>query len=291
VRRLKAFDLVIFAYIAILTAVVLVARPPRWPVYLAYHAAVTVLSLLAIEAYPRFGGRLWRFVRYWYPLVVVLSAFREIHYLVPDLHPFEDGRYDRLLAQWDRRAFGDVEAFCLAFPRPLIDLLHIGYWSYFALLVGTATWIYRTRNDRKADQVTTVIIGCLLTSYLGYPLLPAVGPHWFHTERPPVLDGWLIGGLMYRTLLEIEWKMPDAFPSGHALMAFVVVGLAWRLDRRLFRWILLPAVACVVSTVVLRYHYVVDVLAAVLLFPPCYWGFLALDAGWHARGLASRLPQ
>jgi len=47
----------------------------------------------------------------------------------------------------------------------------------------------------------------------------------------------------------------------------LVLFLSWRLHRRVF-WGLLPfAIGLILGTMYLRYHYVVDVLAAVLLVP------------------------
>ena len=38
-KRLYAFDFVFGGYLAIVSLVVLIVRPPGWGIYLAYHAA------------------------------------------------------------------------------------------------------------------------------------------------------------------------------------------------------------------------------------------------------------
>jgi membrane-associated phospholipid phosphatase len=128
----------------------------------------------------------------------------------------------------------------------------------------------------------TVLLTGLFLSYLGYFVVPAVGPHHFLVPRPAILDGWILGGRFHAALMAAEWEMPDAFPSGHALMSMIVIVLAWRHHRRVFRWIVLPASGCILATVALRYHYVVDVVASAAVMP------LAL---WAGRALARRREQ
>jgi len=79
----------------------------------------------------------------------------------------------------------------------------------------------------------------------------------------------LWAGFLHDLLLKMEGRIPDAFPSGHALIAMIVLVLSWRLHRRVFWWLLPFASGLILATMYLRYHYVVDVLAAALLLPMC----------------------
>jgi membrane-associated phospholipid phosphatase len=68
------------------------------------------------------------------------------------------------------------------------------------------------------------------------------------------------------TLDGLEQNKTDAFPSGHTAVALVSLLYAWKYREKVLFWILVPAVsALIVSTVYLRYHYVVDVIAGILL--------------------------
>ena len=271
-KKLLAFDLVVLGYVGVISAIVLAGRPEGAWIYLGYHALVLALMALVIHAHDRYGGPFWTVARYWYVVPIVLAAFRELHYLIPQVRPFHDGRFDRALAAIDRRLFGDVDGFFLhALPAPLIDLLHLCYWFYFASMLITGAAIQRTGDYVKLREYVTVLLTGLFLSYLGYFLVPALGPHHFLVPRPAILDGWLLGGPFHSALMAAEWEMPDAFPSGHALMSMVVMLLAWRLQRRVFRWIVLPASGCILATVALRYHYVVDVVASAAVLPVALW--------------------
>ena len=89
-KKLAAFDLVTLGYLAIISLIVVAVRPPGAWVFLALHAAAALWVGMIIAAHGRYGGPFWTFFRYWYVLPFVLCAFREIHYLVPLVHPFDD---------------------------------------------------------------------------------------------------------------------------------------------------------------------------------------------------------
>jgi len=290
-KKLAAFDLIILGYIAIVTGIVLAYRPDGTLIYLLYHAAMVALIGLIVYGQDRFGGPVWSFCRYWYVLLASAAAFREIHYLVPQVHPFDDNRFDLILKSLDRRWFGDVDGFFLSgWPPALIDLLHLCYWFYFisSMIPGWALFV-RKEWDKLREYLAVVMIALFL-SYLGYFLVPAIGPHHFYSPRPALLDGWLLGGPMHQAILAAEWRTPDAFPSGHALLSMVVIVMSWRLHRPTFKIVTVPAIGCIVATVALRYHYGVDVLASAALLPAAVLAGIHFHRAWAKRTVVPALP-
>jgi len=283
-KKLAAFDLVILAYLAIISLVVIVCRPPNSWIFLSVQAAAAGWIGLVLVAQDRWGGRFWTFLRYWYVVPFVLCAFREMHYLVPLVHPFDDHHFDRILQSFDRRCFGDVDGFFIShLPSGLVDALHLCYWFYYIALLIPGGVLYRRQDWAGLRQFLSVTMTALLTSYLGYFVVPAIGPHHFLHPRPAALDGWLLGGSMHRMVMAAELTMPDAFPSGHALMSLVVIVMTWRLSRPCFKGVIGPSLGCILATVALRYHYVVDVIAAAALFPAVLLAGLALHRWWEGR--------
>jgi len=279
-KKLAAFDLVILGYIALITAIVLIFRPAGTLLYLGYHFLAAALIALIVHAHQRHGGPFWSFCRYWYILALCAGAFREMHYLIPQVHPFETFRFDRILADLDRRWFGDVDGFFLAWPVPLYDLLHLCYWFYFAAMLILGGSLYVRKEWDKLREYLSVILTGLFLSYLGYFLVPAVGPHHFLSPRPPQLNGILIGERLHAAILAAEWSMPDAFPSGHALISMIVIVMSWRLHRPTFRIVVGPSTGCVIATMALRYHYVVDVVASAAILPAAVCAGLWLHRWW-----------
>lgn len=278
-KKLFAFDLVILGYLATITVIVAVCRPSGGWLYVGLHVIVATLIALVIYAETRYGGRFWTFARYWYVIPAVLVSFRELHYLIPQIHPFADRAFDHKLAEIDARWFGDVAGFfrSWAWP-PLIDLLHLCYWSYFVLAIIPGAALYARGELGRLREFVSVVMTAFFLSYLGYFAVPAVGPHHITIPRPPEIDGWILGRPMHAILINLEGEMADAFPSGHALVSMVVVVMAWRHHRSTFWTVLFPAAGCVLATMALRYHYVTDVLASLGLLPVAIVGGMALHA-------------
>ena len=97
--------------------------------------------------------------------------------------------------------------------------------------------------------------------------MPAIGPR-FTLARLQTAD--LQAGPFITTIQEtlngLEKNKTDAFPSGHTAVALMTLYYAWEKKEGLLAGILLPvASALVFSTVYLRYHYVIDVIAGIAL--------------------------
>ncbi len=61
----------------------------------------------------------------------------------------------------------------------------------------------------------------------------------------------------------LEGNKRDCFPSGHTQTVLISLWFAFKYRRPLF-WIYLPVIiALIISTVYLRYHYVIDLVAGV----------------------------
>lgn len=125
-----------------------------------------------------------------------------------------------------------------------------------------------------------VMVAMLYLSYLGYYLVPASGPN-IHNNFGPILacdvtplplyhfqsdlPGVAYARELREWMFEIQWTKRDCFPSGHTAVAVVCVVFAFRIGRWAGLAFLPVGFMVVLSTVYLRYHYVVDVIAGVAL--------------------------
>ena len=124
------------------------------------------------------------------------------------------------------------------------------------------------------------LLGVMYLSYVGYFLVPASGPNIHNNLGPlgpvdfPIMPLYRFESALPGTWLTAplrEWMFlaeltkKDCFPSGHVAVAVVCWVLARRIDRRFGFAFALLAAGVTLSTVYLRYHYVVDVIAGVLL--------------------------
>jgi membrane-associated phospholipid phosphatase len=237
------------------------------PAGIELRYAIMGAALLIVTLVVRRAERLpaWaRFVVDFYP-----AAFIPVLYetLGPIIAAARGQARDAILIAADRALFGtDVTVWLQRLVRPgLTDLFYLSYTTYYfiALALGFVLW-RRSRRDLQRFIFTLTL--CYYVSYAGYFAVPALGPRYALAQaHTVVLETTPISVTIERTLNELEQTKYDVFPSGHTMIAVAVLLAAFRRARDVF-WILLPfATLLILSTVYCRYHYVIDVLAGIVL--------------------------
>ena len=174
---------------------------------------------------------------------------------------------DDLLIAADRAILGDdVTVLLQPFVRPgLAAFLYVAYSTYYFLpiVLGAALWRKSRPEARRFIFTLTV---CFYVSYAGYFTIPAYGPRTALADRHTVpLNTNPVARAIDRTINQLEHTKLDAFPSGHTMITVAVLIVAWKRERKLF-WFLLPVASMLIfSTMYCRYHYVVDVIAGIVL--------------------------
>lgn len=213
----------------------------------------------------------------------LLVAFTVLGFALPDVHPEP---YEWSWIALDRGLFGiDITVAGQALAAPwFVELLQWCYASFYfwPLSVALLTWVYR--GGAAFDQALGAVVLGFLISYYGYLLWPTLPPYRFLDHGEPLQGVWLQAEI-YAMLDEGEFNRWNCFPSGHTMMSVVAAVLAWR-NLRPMCWIVFPVVALIVlSTIVLRYHYVVDVVAGLALVPMTFWIADRLFGRWSAPAL------
>jgi len=249
----------------------LAPRLPHAGTFLAAHAAYALTMFVLIKfdhGHPRVSDPL-TILRYWLPTCFVLILYFELGFLVPTLRDYSDYRYDRVLQAIDIWLMGDPEAFIRGLANTtLSDVLTVCYFAFYPLTLILPALLFVRGAFELYQRVAAIILMAFLLSYVGYVIFPALGPHrLFDVQRPPELDGFGLSRAGYQWLRGIPNEPPDAFPSGHALIAMLVPALAWRWQRTWFWWLAPFGLGIVLSTIYLRLHYVTDVVASVVIAP------------------------
>ncbi|MGH8461718.1 MAG: phosphatase PAP2 family protein [Stenotrophobium sp.] len=230
------------------------------PCTLAFLAYTSVCVILVFWSGARPTSTRWRIRLLWYPCAMGLSYFT----LAPAVHLLGVPMADARLAGWDYALLGLEPAQILAgFHLPwLTDLMVVAYLFFFYYLnFGPAYYFFN-----HLAQFRSCFVGLFTTyalGFLGYTLLPAGGPYLAMTKLPP-LTGGAITQLML-PLVNHGSNGVDVFPSIHVAVSLYLLMFDARYYRHRFWWLLLPCIALWVSTVYLRYHYVVDVLGGALI--------------------------
>lgn len=174
---------------------------------------------------------------------------------------------DEMLIAADRALLGgDPTVWLQRILSPaLTDLFFVSYLSYYFIAIGLGIVIWR-RNASMARRFIFTLTLAYVLSYAGYFAVPALGPRVALASRHTVpLETTAVSRVISSTLDELERTKFDVFPSGHTMIAVIVLIVAWQRARDAFWWLLPVAVCLVISTVYCRFHYVVDVIAGTLL--------------------------
>ncbi len=264
--NLRPADTVTVVFVSILLLLTIAfnsAIPKRLPL-ISIYTALLISQFIII----RFRDRN-RFLRITYdlvfPIICVIILFDSLEWVVHYVNPKD---IDPLLVRLDYIIFGNHPTIMLeAIINPfLTDILQTAYSTYYFLPVILGITLVRDNQRKEFDRSLFLILFCFYLSDLGYIIWPALGPRFaldhLQTQR---LEGLFMAEPMQNLLNRLEGIKRDAFPSGHTGVALTVLYLAYSYKRTLF-WIYLPVVILLLfSTVYCRYHYVVDVVAGIIL--------------------------
>jgi membrane-associated phospholipid phosphatase len=279
-RALRPVDALIGAFIVILTIIAAAAVPweETWRIIIPFNLAMmAVVGILSLASHnPRL--KLLRFLHTWYPVPTIFLVFKEVYVIIQTI-----GRkdVDSWFIGFDHAMFGvNPTEWIGRFASPfLTEILQIAYVSYYLILLTVGIELYLKREQEKFSFVVFAIVYGFFLSYLGYIAFPAVGPRFtlhsfgsLNQELPGMLftnalrdflnAGESIGSNAVNALAVAQ---RDAFPSGHTEMTLIALYFAGKYRLR-SRYVLYAAgTLLIISTVYLRYHYVVDLLAGAAL--------------------------
>ncbi len=252
-----------------------------WPAALVFGAiAVAPLLLRALQARLP-DNRFVRFVADFGPIGYIVCLYL---YLNPVLDAVNLPVADDWLILADQRIFGLQPSIWLDrnLPAWAMDVFLGAYTTYFVwpLLLGLVLWF--KRKEVQFDEWVTALMFFYAVNYAFYAIVPAMGPRYFQAAY---FDG-PVQGAWFATQIDLAFRdsplARDCFPSGHTGISLLVLGYAWKEERKFF-WAVLPVIVClIIGTLAGRFHYGIDLIAAVPL---------TVTALAVAAGLKRRLPE
>jgi membrane-associated phospholipid phosphatase len=264
-RPLEALNLATLAILSVLTLFLWkkLSHPSGILIRYGVMAAALLLVVWLVPRAKRLPAAL-RLAVDFYPAAFIPLLYETLG----DLIVAARGRgRDELLIAADRALFGvDVTVWMQRFVRPWISaFFYVSYTTYYFL--GLALGILLLLRDKAIfRRYVFTLTFVYLVSYAGYFLLPALGPRVaLAFEHTVPLDTTAVARAIAGTINELEHTKFDVFPSGHTMIALMVLMVSFRRARDFFWWSLPVAVCLIISTVYCRYHYAVDVIAGVIL--------------------------
>ena len=229
-------------------------------------AGINVVCLVVIRLLQLWAKRsaVGEFLHDWYPLGMFIVCFEEVSRLS---FLVRDGWQDRYILALESRLFSVPPTVWLGRHGSwwLTEILEIGYFSYFVLLMIVGGVLYARADKRPFRQVMDATVFAYLVCYLVFIFFPTEGPaHTLGAQH----DFPLPGGPFHWVVQLIQRNAGvhgNAFPSAHVAGGVVALFFAWKYVPRL-GLALTPLVALLcIGAVYDRYHYVADVIAGIVV--------------------------
>jgi membrane-associated phospholipid phosphatase len=243
-----------------------------------------VVLYLAARQRPERGTGLFM-LREMLPFLLCILIYTNLHDTIGFVNP--NDIHDHLLAL-DVWLFG-VEPCLWAeqfYSRDRTEIFQLFYMSFVLIAPAVPLLLLGQKRFDEFRRAALSIVLCFYMGYVLYLVLPAAPPRIVLAAEfkknlggDPFFASMAADGVL--SLLPTDSRA--AFPSLHAAVSLLALGLAWRFTRGLF-FVLLPvALGLWVSTIYLRHHFVVDLFAGFALAPAAYLLAPRLDAWWAAR--------
>jgi membrane-associated phospholipid phosphatase len=284
-RRIAPIQgLTLFSLIGlILLAFIFRGQIPLWrSLLLRYTLFLGLLFALELSSNRKAIGRMGMFFHHFSPILFVILIYESLGDLIQYLRPDIDSR----LIQIDFFIFGVhptqwMEQWIVPW---FTDVMSLAYVSYYFIPVALILVLYLKDRIIEFDRVIFILALGYYVSFIGYILFPAIGPRYTLTHLYSVsLEGSFLTDFVRNTLNVLEHNKRDCMPSGHTQMVLMVLFLAYRYEKILF-YLLFPIVcALILSTVYLRYHYVIDLFVGVGLAIACIVVGPRLYRWWNLR--------
>ncbi|HEY3012182.1 MAG TPA: phosphatase PAP2 family protein [Gemmatimonadales bacterium] len=260
--RLRAVDLLLLAYLAVVSVVAALrvsSRPGCWWLLLAHALFVVLLFLVTRPGL----GPVGRTLRELYPLFLLPALYSELDILNSGPIPV----YDRLVQHWELLLFGGQisrEWWQAAPSRVWSTVLHAAYLSYYLIVSAPALFLAWRGDVGAVRRFVLVVMTTFVICYLVFIFFPVAGPY-YEFPRPPA---WFTDNLPARLAydaLATGSSYGAAFPSSHVAAALAATLAASRVSRRLGLLLLVPTLLLTIGVVYCQMHYGVDALAGLVV--------------------------
>lgn len=289
-------DAILIGYLVVTTVCLLGAPPSEVQAECVHRNLAGIAGLVSLCVFVRratFVPRLLRSVVYRLSLVgAFLLNYLSLRTILPTVR---SDSLDAELLQLDLLLFRVEPALWMERfnTRPIVEWFSFFYFSYFFicfLSMLLAVWVARPGRGTTEYAVGTSLVYCI--GQLGYMAVPGYGPirALSHLYQGP-LDGGFFWGCV-SSVVQAGSAMKDVFPSLHTAAPLWFALYTFhraRTDRRLF-WLAVVAaffsMNIIISTMLLRWHYAVDVVAGVALAAGAAWltpRLVRWEEGFRAR--------
>ncbi len=242
----------------------------------------------------RFFQPLVKITRDWFPFLLLSACYYSLYNnLILRINPHSA---DPFLSKIDAAILGNQASILLEpFIHPWItDFLNAIYFSHVLFFPGVALYFYLKREEKTFRRLMMGYLTIILMGIISYILVPAIGPEKFLADS---YTRDLHGQMLSRTvnyIIDIGRVNNDCFPSLHVGIPLLLSFYLRDYRRKAFVPMLIYVALMCCATIYLRYHYLIDVIAAFAYAPAAYYLNDFLLCHWPGEklsGLAAQIQE
>ena len=225
------------------------------------------------------------FLRETLPFAFCISIYTNMHDMVHLVNPND---VDNKLIVLDDYILGFQPAIYLEkFISPeLTDFMYFSYSSFLFYILLFTMYLYVRKNYHAFRETLVSVILTFYIGYIGYVFFPAVGPKFTmaHLFETSLSGSYITDRLSFLMDYEIsEYTRRDCFPSLHNGVIFLILLFAFK-HQKTYAFIFLPfAIALFISTLYLRYHYFIDMIAGFILATAMFYLGPIINNYWERK--------
>lgn len=259
-NKLKSFDLVVILFCILTGIFIILSSNQLQNIFLHLSIRVLFIALIfLLISVTKSNNKLLSFIRNFYPLLLLGFFYGETDYYNNILFV----NLDSYLVKIERFVFGSQLSldFSVLIPyKWFSELMHFGYFSYYLFTLGIPLLFY-VKKKQEFNKAMFIIIFSFCSYYILFILFPSIGPQFYFEPNQVIIpDGYFFDRVMHLVVKYGETET-GAFPSSHVGMTIIFLILIWKNFRKYFNILLIPVFLLILSTVYLKAHYAIDIIA------------------------------
>ena len=146
------------------------------------------------------------------------------------------------------------------------ELFYFGYFCYYLLPLVVFGILYKFL-PQKIEEFGFILITSFLLYYFIFIIIPAEGPQFYFTFPDNYIEAQGIFGNLVKLIQKNGEAPTAAFPSSHVGISWIVIFWLYQNFRKSVKYFLPFVILLMFSTVYIKAHYFVDVVAGFLTAP------------------------
>ena len=146
------------------------------------------------------------------------------------------------------------------------ELFYFGYFCYYLLPLVVFGILYKFL-PQKIEEFGFILITSFLLYYFIFIIIPAEGPQFYFTFPDNYIEAQGIFGNAIKLIQKNGEAPTAAFPSSHVGISWIVIFWLYQNFRKSVKYFLPFVILLMFSTVYIKAHYFVDVVAGFISAP------------------------